>query len=105
MGFEIVRFSLTEADGRPSSEETLSNRKRVLDGARSVNAESFYTSLFRYPEDFSVAWLAVGKAKKGKEEEPMGALVARPDKKAGTVSILTLAVLARQRKRRGKGVG
>ena len=109
MPFEIVRFSLTEADGRPSSEETLSSRKRVLDGARCINAtvlpvsyaESFYNSLFRYPEDFSVAWLAVGKTKKGKEES-MGALVARPDKKAGAVSILTLAVLTRHR---GKGVG
>lgn len=62
--------------------------------------ESFYNSLFRYPEDQSVAWIASIKTKE--EEEPVGALILKPDKGTGVVSILTFAVLSRHKSR---GIG
>ena len=108
---EVIRFSLTETDCSRCPEEALSTRKRVIDIARSINstvlpinyAESFYNSLFRYPEDRSVAWTAFVKGKKeGDKDEPSGAIILKPDKGAGVVSILTFAVLSGHR---SKGIG
>lgn len=108
---EFVRVSLTETDGSKCPEEALSNRKRVIESAKSINStvlpvnytESFYNSLFRYPEDRSVAWAAFVKGKKeGDRDEPAGAIILKPDKGAGVVSILTFAVLSGHR---SKGIG
>lgn len=108
----ITRFSLTDTDGSKYPEEALSNKKRVIESVRGINSavlpisytESFYNSLFRYPEDQSVAWIASVRTKEGEkeEEEPVGALILKPDKGAGVASILTFAVLSRHRSR---GIG
>lgn len=109
---DTIRFSLTETDGSKCSEETLSNRKWIIDSLKSINGtvlpinytEAFYNSLFRYPEDQSVAWISFEKRNEEDKDkgEPIGAIILKPDKEAGLISVLTFAVLS---KHRSKGIG